>query len=63
MFEQCWLKGPDRWALIPDGFMVTTDQATDVWRELHYGFARDSGHFFGREIHGGCTASLRVRAQ
>jgi uncharacterized protein len=64
MFEQCrWFNEPDRWALIPDGLMVTTNQATDFWRETHYGFTRDSGHFFGREVHGGFTAALRVRAQ
>ncbi len=64
MFEQCrWLNEPDRWALVPDGLMVTTNQTTDFWRETHYGFTRDSGHFFGREVHGGFTAALRVRAQ
>ena len=26
---------------------VTTGAQTDFWRETHYGFTRDSGHFFG----------------
>ena len=64
MFEQCrWLNEPDRWALVPDGLAVTTNQATDFWRETHYCFTRDSGHFFGREVLGGFTASIRVRAR
>ena len=64
MFEQCrWLNEPDRWALMPDGLAVTTNQATDFWRETHYGFTRDSGHFFGCEVPGGFTASLRVKAR
>jgi len=64
MFEQCrWLNEPDRWALRPDGLRVTTNHATDFWRETHYGFTRDSGHFFAHEVHGGFTASLRVRAR
>jgi regulation of enolase protein 1 (concanavalin A-like superfamily) len=64
MFEQCrWLNEPDRWAVTPDGLKVTTNQATDFWRETHYGFTRDSGHFFGREVAGEFTAALRVRAQ
>ncbi len=64
MFEQCrWLNEPDRWALLPDGLAVTTNRATDFWRETHYGFTRDNGHFFGREVPGGFTASLRVKAQ
>ncbi len=63
MFEQCrWLNEPDRWALAPDGLTVTTNHATDYWRNTHYGFIRDSGHFFGRDIRGGFTASQRVRA-
>jgi regulation of enolase protein 1 (concanavalin A-like superfamily) len=64
MFEQCrWLNEPDRWALVPDGLMVATNQTTDFWRETHYSFIRDSGYFFGREVRGRFTAALRVRAQ
>ncbi len=64
MFEQCrWLNEPDRWALNPQGLVVTTNQATDFWRETHYGFTRDSGHFFGSEVPGDFTASLRVKAR
>lgn len=64
MFEQCrWLNEPDRWTLVPDCLAVTTNQATDFWRKTQYGFTRDSGHFFGREVPGGFTASLRVKAR
>ncbi|HWK43079.1 MAG TPA: DUF1349 domain-containing protein [Stellaceae bacterium] len=64
MFEHCrWLNEPDQWALVPDGLTATTNYATDFWRETHYGFTRNSGHFFGCEALGGFTASLRVRAQ
>jgi hypothetical protein len=64
MFEQCrWLNEPDRWARTPDSLEVTTNQATDFWRQTHYGFTRDSGHFFGREVRSEFTASLRVRAR
>jgi len=49
--------------LTPEGLSVTTNQGTDFWRETYYGFTRDSGHFFGREVCGGFTASLRVRAR
>jgi uncharacterized protein len=63
MFEHCrWLNAPDHWAIISDGLIVTTNHATDFWRHTHYGFTRDSGHFFGREVGCGFTASLRVRA-
>jgi uncharacterized protein len=64
MFEQCrWLNEPADWTMSPDRLVAVTDQATDFWREPHYGFVRDSGHFFGLEVSGGFTATLRVRAQ
>lgn len=64
MFEGCrWLNEPARWTEGPDGLRVTTDAATDFWRETQYGFVRDSGHFLGRAVEGGFTASLRVRAR
>jgi regulation of enolase protein 1 (concanavalin A-like superfamily) len=64
MFKQChWLNEPEHWSSDADSLNVTTDQATDFWRETHYGFTRDSGHFFGQETIGGFTASLRVRGQ
>lgn len=48
MLKQCrWLNEPDHWSLVPDGLAVVTNQATDFWRETHYGF----------------TASLRVKAR
>ena len=40
-----------------------TDAATDFWRETHYGFTRDNGHFFGCDAEGAFTAQLRVRAR
>jgi uncharacterized protein len=64
MFGQChWLNEPDKWALNPAGLTATTNHATDFWRETHYGFTRNSGHFFGRHASAGFTASLRVRAR
>jgi len=64
MFKQCrWLNEPDRWALAPEGLAVTTNRATDFWRETHYGFIRDSGHFFGCEVPSSFTASLRIKAR
>ena len=42
---------------------MTTGAGTDFWRETHYGFTRDSGHFLGVPVGGDFTAELRVRAQ
>jgi len=64
MFERCrWLNEPADWAMGADHVTVVTDRGTDFWRETHYGFTRDSGHFFGRETEAAFTATLRVRAR
>lgn len=63
-FEQCaWLNEPAVWRLDQDALTVTTDRSTDFWRETHYGFTRDTGHFFGIETKGDFTAELRIQAQ
>jgi regulation of enolase protein 1 (concanavalin A-like superfamily) len=34
---------------------VVTDAKTDFWRETHYGFIRDNGHFFACRVPGDFT--------
>jgi regulation of enolase protein 1 (concanavalin A-like superfamily) len=64
MFERCvWLNEPRNWGLEGGFLSVATNQGTDFWRETHYGFTRDSGHFFGCGIIGDFTAELRVQAR
>lgn len=57
-----WLNEPTRWSRHGDGLSVTTDRASDFWRETLYGFTRDNGHFLGVPTAGGFTAQVRVRA-
>lgn len=57
-----WLNEPADWGLVAGDLTVTTDPRTDFWRQTHYGFTRDSGHFFGSPTEGDFTAELRVRA-
>ena len=40
-----WLNEPQAWSLEEGTLAVVTDAGTDFWRETHYGFTRDSGHF------------------
>ena len=64
MFEHCtWLNEPRDWNLRAGVLNVTTDANTDFWRETHYGFTRDSGHFFQFATAGDFTAELRVAAR
>jgi regulation of enolase protein 1 (concanavalin A-like superfamily) len=57
-----WLNEPARWSAEGDSLQIVTDNATDFWRETHYGFTRDSGHFLGFPAGEAFTAELRVRA-
>ena len=58
-----WLNPPPRAEFAPDGLLVETGKGSDFWRETHYGFTRDSGHFLGVETGDGFTAQLRIRAR
>lgn len=58
-----WLNPPAQWQLNDERLEVVTDSGTDFWRETHYGFTRDSGHFYGQPVAGPFTAQLRIRAR
>ena len=58
-----WLNEPAEWDIQDQCLRVVTDARTDFWRETHYGFTRDTGHFFGREMVGPFTAQVRIRAR
>lgn len=63
MFAACrWLNEPRDWLVSGGRLTVTTDEGTDFWRQTHYGFTRDTGHFYGREVDGGFSAQLSIRA-
>ena len=63
MFSTCrWSNEPKQWQVSDDCLTVTTDEGTDFWRQTHYGFTRDTGHFYGKDIEGEFTAQLCVRA-
>lgn len=63
MKDGVWLNEPRVWSLRDGVLDVETDAATDFWRETHYGFVRDSGHFLGVATGSTFTAEVRVRAQ
>ncbi len=58
-----WLNKPSLCQRFSDDSLeIFTDVQTDFWRETHYGFIRDSGHFLGFETAGGFTAQVRINA-
>ncbi|MCC9174886.1 DUF1349 domain-containing protein [Arthrobacter sp. zg-Y179] len=47
MFENMsWLNEPTSWKADGDSLTLETAASTDFWRKTHYGFIRDTGHFF-----------------
>ncbi|MGA7882471.1 MAG: DUF1349 domain-containing protein, partial [Terrimicrobiaceae bacterium] len=56
-----WLNAPGKWEIQDDRLSVEVSPNTDFWRKTHYGFVRDSGHFFFRQISGDFTVQVRVR--
>ena len=57
-----WLNKPSHCRVDDHTLEIVTDFHTDFWRETHYGFIRDSGHFLGFETKGGFTAQVRINA-
>ncbi|MEB1550328.1 DUF1349 domain-containing protein [Xanthomonas campestris pv. campestris] len=59
-----WLNPPKVHRILPgDVLDVVTDKGTDFWRETHYGFTRDSGHFLGIKAPSRFTCQLRIRGK
>jgi regulation of enolase protein 1 (concanavalin A-like superfamily) len=53
-----WLNEPPAWRERDGALEVTTGDRTDFWRETHYSFIRDDGHFRYREAEGDLTAEV-----
>ena len=56
-----WLNEPKHWSENGNSLEMVTDSATDFWRETHYGFVRDNGHFLGFQAPEAFTAEVRVQ--
>lgn len=57
-----WLNQPKHWSVDAAGdLLVTTEKGSDFWRETHYDFTRDSGHFLGFPAPAAFTAQIRIR--
>lgn len=53
-----WLNAPPEWAEAAGALFVKTGDKTDFWRETHYGFLRDDGHFRGHPAPGDLAATV-----
>lgn len=60
--DNTWHGEPPEWTLEDDLLSLTTGEKTDFWQSTLYGFRRDDGHLFGREIKGDFTAQVAFEA-
>jgi uncharacterized protein len=56
-----WLNSPAKWEIQGNRLSVDVSPNTDFWRKTHYGFIRDSGHFFFKQISGDFMVQVRIR--
>ena len=52
-----WHNPPAKWSADKNAITLDVMPKTDYWRTTHYGYNRDSGHFYYREMAGDFVAS------
>lgn len=55
-----WLNPPPEWVIEDGVLQAHSGPRTDFWRETHYGFIRDDGHFFGLEVPASFTIQVMI---
>jgi uncharacterized protein len=55
-----WLNEPPAWQAQGESLIVRAGPQTDFWRTTHYGFVRDTGHFWFQSWHGDFVAAVKV---
>jgi uncharacterized protein len=55
-----WYNEPPVWEVNNDLITLTSDAKTDFWRETHYGFIRDNGHFFYQQVAGDFISKVKI---
>ncbi|MEA5622606.1 DUF1349 domain-containing protein [Nostoc sp. UHCC 0251] len=58
-----WYNEPPVWEVKDEAIAITSGAKTDFWRETHYGFIRDNGHFFYQKIQGDFIAEVKISGQ
>ncbi len=55
-----WYDEPPTWKQKDDSITVVSGDNTDFWRKTHYGFIRDTGHFWYQEVSGNFQATVKI---
>lgn len=55
-----WFNEPGFWKEEAGMLLIKADSKTDFWCKTHYGFTRDNGHFFYRQVKGDFIVKVKV---
>jgi len=55
-----WYNEPPRWNVDGETITIRSGPKTDFWRTTHYGFIRDSGHFYHHPTAGDFLVEVKV---
>jgi regulation of enolase protein 1 (concanavalin A-like superfamily) len=58
-----WFNEPTEWRKSGDRLIVKTSPKTDFWRITHYGFIRDTGHFYFDTINTDFVVEVKIRGK
>jgi regulation of enolase protein 1 (concanavalin A-like superfamily) len=58
-----WYNEPPVWNVQENTIQATSGAKTDFWRETHYGFIRDNGHFFYQPVKGDFIVEVKVSGE
>lgn len=58
-----WYNEAPNWQIEGDIISITSGAKTDFWRETHYDFIRDNGHFFYQTIQGDFVVDVKVSGE
>jgi regulation of enolase protein 1 (concanavalin A-like superfamily) len=58
-----WLNEPANWKANDQSLYLSVEPGTDFWRITHYGFTRDTGHFYYTDVRGDFEAIVNVSGQ
>jgi regulation of enolase protein 1 (concanavalin A-like superfamily) len=58
-----WYNEPPVWNEQDQVISVTSGLKTDFWRKTHYGFIRDTGHFYYQEMTSDFIAEVKITGQ
>ena len=58
-----WFNEPQNWKQENQHLSFFAEPGTDFWRETHYGFSRDNGHFYYEKVRGNFEIEAEFRGR